>query len=316
MSLLGYRWTLDEYVLRAELGTDTFREILVEGSTDRSFFKSVFDRYRLDDVVVRDHGYLEIADDEIQAAGFMTGAKGGLLTLASRVAASPMYASNDAIVVVVVDRDFDELPDAGLAAIALVTDYYSVENYALTERSMDRFVRQVLAREPRPPGAGGVVPASRNACSGAELMERIIPACIDIAAVRLVLRTDDPPLRAIERWSDYFSVSPDGAYVGRGADLAKATLERSARPSEGVADRLVLAVGEAAQAPRKYVRGRDFVRLLHKLLRSAWGRRVSSINFARVEEPTLTTWVLGAIDPGELDGEALFVSLREILAPA
>ena len=66
-------------------------------------------------------------------------------------------------------------------------------------------------------------------------------------------------------------------------------------------------------APRQYVRGRDFIRLLHKLLKSPWGRRVSSMNFAQVDEPTLTRLVLGAIPVRDLDEEPLFVALRERL---
>jgi aryl carrier-like protein len=60
---------------------------------------------------------------------------------------------------------------------------------------------------------------------------------------------------------------------------------------------------------RMNTRGRDFIRLLHKLLKSSWGRRVSSVNFSQVDEPTLTAWTLASVGPQVFERERLFKDL-------
>ena len=310
----AYRWTLDEYVLRVELAGSGLREVIVEGSTDRAFIEGALDRYDLTDVVVFDATYFEVSDDEVVSAGFASGVKGSLLTLGGRLAGSADYVANEALVVVVVDRDLDGVPPVDLSACVLATDYYSMESYAFTERSLNRFVRQVLVREVRPAGAGGDRRTGRHSCSGAELLERVFTAGTVIGAVRLVLRTAEPPVGVIVHWDDYFAVATDGSLTTRGDDLLRVCLESAGERPAQFQDRLDASLADAREAPRMLVRGRDLVRILLKVLRSPWGRRVSSTNFARVEEPTLTTWLLGAAHPGELDAEPLFISLRERFA--
>jgi hypothetical protein len=311
-----YRWTLDEFVLRTELADDSLREVVVEGSVDRSFIEDTLDRYLVENVVVYDGDYFDVTAQAVESAGFASGVKGALLTLALALAGSAVYAANGAIVIIIVDRDYDGLPERDFGGIALVTDYYSMENYTIARRSMDRFVRQVLVRERRPRGRGGEARRERHACTGSELIERVLPAAAAMAGVRLLLKSLDPPVRVIESWTDYFQVKSDGHFESRTAEVVAATLQRARSKIDDVEERFKEALAVAETAPRTYVRGRDFVRLLHKLLKSAWGRRNSSVNFAVVDEPTVTTWVLAAAHPADLDDEPLFTTLRQNLQAA
>jgi hypothetical protein len=49
------------------------------------------------------------------------------------------------------------------------------------------------------------------------------------------------------------------------------------------------------------VRGHDFVVLLHKLLREPWGRRITPVRFARVEEHDLRRWLVLSTHPTDVD---------------
>jgi len=307
---VGYAWTLDEYVLRVELGDESLREIVAEGSTDRAFLEGFLEDASIDDVVVLDATYISVPPENVVAAGFNAGVKGALLTLSMRLGEVRPF---DAVVAVVVDRDFDGLPVEHANDFLLATDYYSMEGYALTETALNRFARGVLMREARPPGRGGAVRADRGACSGADLIERLAPALTEIAAVRRLLRRMNPPASTVGRWVDYFTVGTNGFFESRGAALLSSSL-RGRSTDVGDLDNAFREECASVEAEdlRLSARGRDFISLLLKLLRSPWGRRISSVNFAVVDEPTVTTWLLGAVSAPALRREPLFQALEAL----
>jgi Protein of unknown function (DUF4435) len=310
----SWRWTLDEYLLRCELG-DGLREVLVEGGLDRELFQDALTRWDIKDVGVLDASYFLLSPEDIADAGHSVGAKGLLLTIASSLAAMKQQAVIRAETIIIVDRDYDELgawPDNSV----LVTDGHSIENYAFSPEALDRFVRLGLGRGARPRGGGtGTQTPRRRTCTGEDLYSRLAPAAAEIAAVRLVLRSLSPPLSIFEKWSDYVHVASDGRLVTRADDLLKNVLDRASQPQDlDVAEEeLSYAMTRTLADAFRMTRGHDFVCLLGKLLRSSWGRPIAGI-FSRASETTLSRAVLSFLDPGRLDSHPLFVELRARLA--
>jgi hypothetical protein len=139
----GYRWTLDEYVMRCEDGSD-LEEILTEGEVDRDLFADAVKRWNLPDVNVIDASYLDVAIEELQTLALGEGVRATLLAVAIRLEQRAAETTLDAKVAVVVDRDYD--PPACKSRFLFVTDGHSMENYALNATAFDRFVTIGLGR--------------------------------------------------------------------------------------------------------------------------------------------------------------------------
>lgn len=309
-----YRWTLDEYILRCEQGTDV-REIVVEGELDRDFISDALKRWGAGDVTVIDADYIEVSADEVTEAGFNVGVKGRLLTLAAALDRVKQSGTLAATVAVIVDRDYDEtLPDH---ESLLVTDGYSLESYALSTESLDRFARLVLGRAPLPAGAQGHRAARRTPCTGKDLHVRLIPALVDVAAVRLTLLALDDPPRLFPRWLGYVSVATNGTLTVRAEALLSNVLDQAGlnHEYESAAARLAEEKPRVAKDVFRLVRGHDFIDVLHKLLTSPWGRRVSGGFFVGRSEGSVARLLLISLDPSVLDATDLFAELRRRLEP-
>jgi len=310
-----YLWELQEYALRCELGT-RLREVVVEGALDRDVISDALRRWGATDVTVLDAGDIGVADELIRSAGFNLGVKGQLLTVATAVRAAADRSGASPNVVVVVDRDYDEAPT--IADYVLMTDGYSMESYACSPGVLDRFVRLVLgsARLPKiglaqrfRPGVG---------CTGADLFRRVLAAAVEIAAVRLTLLGLDPPPGILTSWSDYVSVSPDGALVARGMELLTNSVDHSGANLDAALaeEQLSANIHKVAANPFRLVRGKDFVILLLKVLRSSWGRRLAGTTFNKRSAEHLARLLTLSIEQTELDTAALFVELRCRFVPA
>jgi hypothetical protein len=303
-----YRWTLAEYVLRCQQGAD-IAEVVVEGEFDRDLIQDAMERWGATDVTVLDSDYVYVLDDEVLAAGATQGVKGRILAIAAALSSAHVDDPVQANVVVVVDRDYDA---TGGGDFSLLTDGYSMESYVSTPSVLERFVRVWLGRASLPRGAGRHAPRRRRTCSGAELYERAVAAGTSIAGVRMALRRLDDPVRLIDGWARYVTVSTDGAVVTRQESLLLSTLTAASRAEElshvtpWLAEETERAVGD----PFRLVRGHDFVCLLLKLLRSTWGRRVAGSRFAHVDEQALLRTLALSAEQADLDSQPLFRDLR------
>jgi len=308
----NYRWSLSEYVLRVELGED-IREVLVEGVVDRDLFARAMRRWNLGGAV-RESDFIVVTPEETAALGLNHGVKAQLWTIAASLSASRHSPALVNRVAVVVDRDYDD-ELAAAAQFALYTDGFSIENYALDVAALDRFVEEVLGRSARPLGAGGRS-TDRYSCSGLELYERIAEALVELASVRMTLRTASPPLTPFSAWLDYAVVDGNGRVSLDGDRLLVNVLTTMGRREECSTFRARRAESRALAAndPKRWVRGRDFVDLLSKVLRSKWGRRRNG-NVATAGSATdMSRRLLFAVDPIQLDASVLFRSLRERFA--
>lgn len=309
-----YRWTLDEYILRCEQGTD-LREIVVEGELDRDFLSDALARWGAGDVSVLDADYIEVSGQEVRDAGFNLGTKGRLLTVAAALERAKQAGALSATAAVIVDRDYDlALP---VQESLLVTDGHSLENYALSTEALDRFARLVLGRAPLPAGARGGPAARRTACTGEDLYRRVQPALVEIAAVRLTLLSLERPLALFPRWLGYLSVGSDGLLTLRAQALLRNILNHAGldHEYESAASRLSEEKARVSADIFHVVRGHDFVAVLYKLLLSSWGRRISGSHFAGKTETSLARLLLLSIDQAELDSTGLFTELRRRFGP-
>jgi hypothetical protein len=307
-ALGDYRWTLNEYVLRCETGVD-IRELVAEGEVDRDVLTDALARWKLDDVTVLDADYLFIAPEEVDSAGFSRGVKGALMTVASALDARSSEAPVEATVLIVVDRDFD---GAAATEHLAVTDGYSLESYACSSAALERLIRLYLGRAEPPPGSRGHRPRRRTTCSGADLVSRVEEPAVRIAAVRLVLRELDPTPGVFDGWPDYVRVDRDGRLTADDESLLQNVLLSAGQGErfEHLADHLHDVRRTVAADPFLLVRGRDFVCLLLKLLRSRWGRRIAGNTPRLMNESRFARLMLLAVPPSELDACPLFQRVR------
>jgi hypothetical protein len=298
-----WRWTLEEYLLRCEQAP-MLCEVVVEGALDRDLMNDALQRWGRPAVGVLTAESLTISDEDVRHAGYNTGVKGQLLTLAAELARRSKPAAIEATIMVVVDRDYDDPPPE--SAWLCLTDGHCIESYALSPVVLNRFVRIVLGRS-----ASRIPGKRKRLTSGHELYGRIIEAASDVAAVRLSLGVITPAVGLLTRWLDYVRISPDGYANARRLDLLIAALAVAHRDSKKASAELALVENArlVRQEPFRLVHGRDFMCILAKLLRSSWGRAAVGI-YARADSDALTRAVIGCIDPSELDEQPLFVRMR------
>jgi Protein of unknown function (DUF4435) len=295
-----YRWTVAEYVLRCTLD-GTIRELFVEDEVDALFWGEVLQRGSVEAVEVFDADYVELSDDEIRAAGFMRGAKGRLLTLARALASDADHDPVVAAVVMLVDRDHDGVP-AGLESVVIATDGYSVENYAIAERTTERFLARQFGRIASPVGASRTRRSRRNVPAGRALLHRLIAPAVDVTAVRRVLLARHPQVGVIQGWLRRYKINGDGQISGDAGKLLRDSIISGGEKFED-------DDGTALEAERAYlntdpplqIRGHDFVALFLALLKSPWGKRAIGMNLANTEERDFGRWLVLSIDPGDVD---------------
>jgi hypothetical protein len=299
-----WRWSLQEYLLRCEIGKGLC-EVIVEGGLDRDVFEAAVQRWGYDDVTIIDSAFLSIDNGEVVEAGFEPGVKGQLLTLGRLVTDASSAGRVQATIVIVVDRDYS---DAVFGPRIFVTDGYSIENYLMDVKVLDTFVRLTLGR-----GISGA--NERRTTSGQELCDAILGAACAISAVRRLVRRCEPPAMVFDRWLDYVQVEADGSLVADSIRLLRNVLGAQGR--DQVLERVRELQTEESRVEAdafRLVRGHDFVSLLVKLLRSRWGRGIAGI-YRRADEDTLARALFAAADPQQIDCWPLFRSVRSALAP-
>jgi hypothetical protein len=301
-----YRRTIPEYILECELYA--FRDLVVEGQADGFFYLEVLRRYGLLDVGVLSADFFNIPATAVKAAGFNVGAKGGLLTLACALSDRSAEVSLAARVVVVVDRDYDEELPEKLAGFVVVTDGYSIENYALSSEALQRFAQSILGRGELPDGDR----PRKGSCTEVGLYDRVVPACVEVAAARRALRRVSKRVGLFKKWADYVRVSDTGVATANGEKLLKNIFERiSVKKASSIAEILSEERLVVSSDPFRYVRGHDFILVLHRVLKSSWGRKFSKkLNCATIPEETLQRILLLCVESSELDQMELFKELR------
>jgi hypothetical protein len=302
-----YRWTLEEFVLRCRLGTE-IREVITEGLVDRDVIQDALARWGESAVEVLDAGHLDITEAETVAAGFSPGVKGELLTLAASLQEAARGRPLAAEVVIVVDRDYDG--ETGLSPFALATDGHSLESYGLNERALQRMVRVGLAGGKGPGGAG-------KHTTGRQLYDRVVPAAVKLSAARKALQDLSTPPGLGDRWSRYATVGSDGSIEIRADKMLANRLVSLCRKEDvsEVMERYTDLVEVFSRDHFAYVRGHDFVALLHKLLADSWGRKRIGRGCLPGRPDDTARVLLLAVDTSELDQTELFQSLRQRFCP-
>ena len=127
-----------------------------------------------------------------------------------------------------------------------------------------------------------------------------------------MLRRRDPPIGLPDGWPRHAKVEASGHITLSADRLIRAALDaRGGAPEDDMAK--AVEEREVVSAnPRLFVKGRDFVELLLKLLRSQWGKRRSSLAFAHIGQDELGRLVTMSADPVEVDRAAIVASLTSI----
>jgi hypothetical protein len=122
------------------------QEVFVEGSEDKRFYGSFLAEQGLGHVAVLEIGTVNVPDNEIRRVGLTIGNKHRVVTLAAllegRVA--------DSQVVCIADADADHFKGVSYQySLLLVTDYTSIELYALSSTVMQRILDVALHGFPK-----------------------------------------------------------------------------------------------------------------------------------------------------------------------
>lgn len=306
-----YRWTLDEYLLRCEDGSE-LAEILVEGELDRDIFVEAVKRWECD-VAVVDADYVSISLEELQKLQLPgDGVKWQLVAIAMELERRAVCAQVAARVAVVVDRDYDgPVPES---RFLFETDGHSMENYALDPHALDRLIALGLGRSRRPDGKGGAGRAEGSLCTGSDMLDRVFSATAEIAAIRITLREQRPPLAPFRKWVDYARPSSEGYLAMDGQLLLSRIMELNGLRSEaGSAERRrILAREDVVSDPFRLFRGKDFVALIKRVVDSPWGRRFSRSAFLGWRVEQLSRILMLSIPGEDLDKQSLFQQVRAV----
>jgi Protein of unknown function (DUF4435) len=202
--------------------------------------------------------------------------------------------------VILVDSDYDGVP-THVAPFVLATDGYSVENYACSASSLERFLRYIVGSAASPEGSGGRR-RGRAAIDSAAVLDRVLSVAAVVSAVCRVLYLHHDRVGIINGWLRRFSVSSGGEFDCDGRSLLHdSLLACGVKCSTGDAEALRTEQQFVEEDPARRVRGKDFALLLHKLLKAPWGKRQTTVKFATIDESDFTRWLVGQADPTSVD---------------
>lgn len=151
------------------------RDVVTEGRNDARFIKYFLNGLpELDEVEYRVYAVgdrLNLPDSEVIRCGFETGARGRVLALAKICADWPDELRR--CLTCIADADFahvkDDTPDVD---VLLLTDYASMEGYALTDRIMQKFLSVGL---------------NVDKPTGSELLAKVVPLLNELYYLRAAL---------------------------------------------------------------------------------------------------------------------------------
>lgn len=268
------------------------RDVVVEGRYDARFIRHFIEdtRASLDEGVninvfaINDRVALE--DTDVIAAGFESGERGSVLTLAVRASTWPQAVRECLSCIVDADRAYvrPDLPDAD---VLLVTDHGSLETYALTPRVLSKFVQVVLHLD-RP--------------SGEELLAGLLPVLTDAFCARAVLHWSGLGLRIKDTQIKKQQMSANGecaeALLLANLPDGAAGLRELQKLQPSLARLRAASIDQ--EDPRRSVRGHDIALVLINMLglKNKWA-----------DEAIVESALLGCIERRDIEDEPLFQRL-------
>jgi hypothetical protein len=295
-------------VLRCQIDA-SIREVVVEGTSDLLIYMQFFDGEGIADVQVIDGDYIEVDPSAVTAGGFDVGNKGRLLAVGEALQRREDTAHIAANVVVVVDRDFDEDVPPSTGRFVLMTDRHSIENYAYDASALDRLMGFHLGQKPVPVGRDGEKAKRSAPVRGSALITTVQQPCLALAVARCALNAYGVALPS--KWLTYVRIDERGRVsVDRGALVGAALKRQSSDVQESVLNALGSCQERLSADPPRFVRGRDFVAVLHKLLRSGWAKKSMGYKLPSMDDDQFRGLLLLAIDWRKLGGFPLFAELR------
>jgi len=131
----------------------------------------------------------------------------------------------------------------------------------------------------------------------------------------MALRKLDPPVGLFESWLDYFRISSAGEIEAKSIALLENVLSQAGQIAQLEETTKAVEVGtkEAVADPVRFIRGKDFVTLLAKLLRSSWGRSRGGAVMGK-DAGRLARLLLFSVDSSAVDATSLMTGLRQRFA--
>jgi hypothetical protein len=277
------RRTLEELRTLYELYPKT-RDVLVEGRHDVLFIRAYLRTVDCEAEVYDVDDRVDVPGEAVLAAGQDIGSRGRLLVVATTFA-SWGAASLCGTCIVDADRAYLE-GDLPRLSTLLVTDYGSMEAYALNATTLDKFFSLVAKMDPQ--------------TSMGEILARLIPALVAIFAVRRVLHSQGASVPLYANFCSLCDFKRDPitidirALVSRSVQLGRSELDRTC-------EEVTALLRQLPTRDRRFVRGHDIAPMLIAM----FGLR------NELARPTVVEGaLLGCIEWTELHEEEMFKRLR------
>ncbi len=283
----GDRYSLDAYLMRFTL-EPSIVDLVVEGRSDVGFFVWYLDQEDLTARVFAVDDLVDIEADLVLKLGLDVGARGRAMALG--VVAESRLGPEQRNLSIIVDADFGRIvgPLPVQRSCVLMTDDCALENYALNERTLSKFLAVHL----------------QSAIEAASVLRSLTPALQQLLAVRIVFHHFQCGVISDPSSCCHFEQEAEPVDVRDLATRSLTPVRRSEHPAP--IDTIVEMIGDYVdfiRTQRQIGRGHDIAPLLRRLL------GISTMSTAEMERALVL-----ALEVQDLSNQQMFVQLRERLS--
>ncbi len=287
---MNIRRTLDELSALYRLEPN-LKDLFVEGYSDKVFIEWYLRDITPHSVSVYPIDLVDVPDEVLTKHGLSTGNRSRLLALSCELTENFQCRLK---ILCVVDRDFEDYrPTIAYNSYVIFTDCNSLELYAFTPKTMEKFAAVALGgfRMPVP-----------------DLMAVLTGVLEQVYSVRLA---NELLVWGME-WIPFTRyVDIKGTRVSfRKEDFLRAYLQKNNKWSKRVEflDKVNEVLGLLSEDPGRKIRGHDLVELLMHVIRQ------SRCNRGFSDEPTLAGSLMATLERIDLEGSPLFQRMRALVA--
>jgi hypothetical protein len=279
------RRSLEELRTLYELYPET-RDVFVEGRYDGRMIAAYFRYISCIAKVYAVDDRVNVEGKDVISMGQDIGARGRLIFLAGELESWPAETKSCGTCIIDADRSHltHDLPDF---STLLVTDYGSMELYALSPTTIDKFFSVVLRMDLE--------------VSAQELINRLLSPLTQIFAVRHVLHENNTGATLPKNFAASCDFRQNHIQVDVRGLLRRSLNHLPARVLDELAGEVAAVVDSLPNNRRRFVRGHDIAPLLIKMfhLRNDWAH-----------PDTVEHSLMGCVEWSELHTQGMFIKLR------